>query len=177
MQHWESDSYLPLVDVFNVSLPVTHKTNRILLLGDSLIGVPSRYHDLVGKISDRIKERHYPLDNLIISYNGPFGTRVADWAHEGAQSRDTDSGFIPNLTAALTPPPDIVVYYGDSDCSDVDEDELSDEGVDHVRKQFNDDIRLLIERILATGAHLVLAGPGGMLEICSKYSSHIRVYT
>lgn len=151
--------------MFNVSLPVTHKTNRILLLGDSLIGVPSRYHDLVGKVSDRIKERHYPLDSLIISYNGPFGTRVADWAHEGAQSRDTDSGFIPNLTEALTPPPDIVVYYGDSDCSDVDEDDLSDEGVDHIRKQFNADIRLLIERILASGAHLVLAGPGGTFSI------------
>ena len=80
---------------------------------------------------------------------GEFGAKISDWLYRY------------NLTEALIPSPAIVIYYGDSDCSDVYENKMSEEEVVKTREQYNVNLRLLIERVLATDAYMVLAGPGG----------------
>ena len=70
-QHWERIDSVPDDQIFqgNIST-VTNKFNRILLLGDSLIAVPSEFHDLRAKMRGRIDIRGYPTSNLAISYRG-----------------------------------------------------------------------------------------------------------
>ena len=80
---------------------------------------------------------------------GEFGAKISDWL------------YTYNLTEALTPTPEIVIYYGDSDCSDVYENNMTEEEIIKIREQYNINLILLIERVLAIGAHMVLAGPGG----------------
>lgn len=89
------------------------------------------------------------MSYIICHMIGEFGAKISDWLHTY------------NLTEALTPAPAIVIYYGDSDCSDVYENIMTEEEVIKTREQYNVNLRLLIERVLATGAHMVLAGPGG----------------
>lgn len=70
-QHWERIDSVPEDQMFQGNITtITNKYNRILLLGDSLIAVPSEFHDLRAKMRGRVDIRGYPTFNLAISYRG-----------------------------------------------------------------------------------------------------------
>jgi lysophospholipase L1-like esterase len=118
---------------------------KIVFVGDSLVHRSARDHGLLDRIRKDLVRSH-PSRTFEIVEAGVNGDRIAD-----IRARlDHD---------VLDLRPDAVVLYWDSDVSDVDERTMTPDGVRQVRAAYEADLRAVIDRLVASGAHVVVSGP------------------
>jgi isoamyl acetate esterase len=122
-------------------LPVT----RIVFVGDSLVHRSASDYGMLDAVRDRLARR-FPSRAFEVLDAGVNGDRIADIR----QRLEED-------VVALRP--DAVVLYWDSDVSDVDESDMAPDDVHHLRAAYERDVVAVLERLVASGAYVVMSGP------------------
>lgn len=118
---------------------------RIVFVGDSLVHRSAADHLMLAAIGDDLARRH-PSRTFDIVDAGVNGNRVAD-------IRDRFDHDVASLQPAA------VVFFFDSDVSDVDDVRLPEPERQSVREAYERDLRDVLHRAMATGAHVLLSGP------------------
>jgi lysophospholipase L1-like esterase len=118
---------------------------RIVFVGDSLVHRSARDHGLLDRIREDLVRSH-PSRTFEVVEAGVNGDRIADI--RARLERDV-----------LDQRPHAVVLYWDSDVSDVDERKMTRDEVGKVRAAYEADLRVVIHRLVASGAHVVMSGP------------------
>jgi lysophospholipase L1-like esterase len=118
---------------------------RIVFVGDSLVHRSARDHDLLDRIREDLVRGH-PSRTFEVVEAGVNGDRIADI--RARLERDV-----------LDLRPHAVILYWDSDVSDVDERTMTRDEVRRVRAAYEADLRVVIGRLVASGAHVVMSGP------------------
>jgi lysophospholipase L1-like esterase len=118
---------------------------RIVFVGDSLVHRSAQDHGLLRQIREDLVRGH-PSRTFEIVEAGVNGDRIADI--RGRLQRDV-----------LDLRPHAVVLYWDSDVSDVDEHSMARDEVLKVRAAYEADLRAVVGRLVASGAHVLMSGP------------------
>ncbi len=118
---------------------------RIVFVGDSLVHRSAVDHGLLDRIREDIVRLH-PDHTFGIAEAGVNGDRIADI--RARLQREV-----------LELRPHAVVLYWDSDVSDVDERRMTRDEVRKIRAAYEADLRVVIGRLVASGAHVVMSGP------------------
>jgi lysophospholipase L1-like esterase len=126
-------------------LPGTPPTERIVLLGDSLVHRSSEDHGLLAGIREDLERRH-PDRRFELVDAGVDGNQIADI--RGRLERDV-----------LLRRPAAVVLYWDSDVSDVDESRMMPSQVRDRRAAYERDLVDVLQRLCSSGAHVIVSGP------------------
>jgi lysophospholipase L1-like esterase len=121
--------------------PVT----RIVFVGDSLVHRSAADHGMLDAVRDELAAG-FPSTSFEVVDAGSNGDRIADIL------RRIDEDVI-----ALHP--DAVVLYWDSDVSDVDEAAMKPHEVRRVRAAYEHDVQLVLQRLVASGAYVIMSGP------------------
>lgn len=114
---------------------------NVALIGDSLIHRPVDDYNLLGKIT-----------NLLPSYNLNFSV----YAQNGAKILDIKEK---QLFTALAQKPDAILLFWDSDCSDVDETNMTTDEKSLLRATYSANLDFVVRHIVASGAYFALGGP------------------
>ena len=131
-------------DVVKVTDDQGRPTIRIIMLGDSHTNRPIREFGLIDRIHSEL-QRRYPLLSFDIMNKGSNGNRIK-------QIRD-------RLAVDVFPfNPDVVVLYWDSDAEE-DETVLSPEELIRRRELYEVNVRLVLTRLMAHGATVIMSGP------------------
>ena len=118
------------------SLNITDLPLRIVLLGDSLINKPYQQHDLGGKIQKYLSQYPYALNITNCGFNG----------HMIASIREE-----PLTDCALPLKPHAVIVFWDSDCSNVQEYDMTDDEVTLLRSAYLGNVAALVSTLVDTG--------------------------
>jgi lysophospholipase L1-like esterase len=118
---------------------------RIVFVGDSLVHSSARDHHLLDRIHEELVRLH-PERTFDIVEAGVNGDRIADI--RARLDRDV-----------LDLRPHAVVLYWDSDVSDVDERSMTRDEVRQIRAAYDDNVRAVIGRLVASGAYVIMSGP------------------
>lgn len=125
----------------------------VLLLGDSLIINAETDSQGVYSLDQALHQAEvFPKSYVVSAW---WGDRVADL--------NARAGGILAITR-----PRAVVLLWDSDASDVDEVSMSPVQIVALRAAYMRNLRELIDKIRAAGAHVVVTGPGVMLDVPEK---------
>jgi hypothetical protein len=125
----------------------SNKTYKVVLLGDSLIGKPFE---------------RFQLDQKIKAYLPRYNLDIIRCAENGARIAGIRDIIMPEC--ALPATPDAVILFWDSDCSDVNEDEMDSEGVKDTRAAYYSGVVATINQLTQTGAFVAIASPGVLGE-------------
>jgi lysophospholipase L1-like esterase len=125
--------------------PAGALVTRIVFVGDSLVHRSASDHGLLDAVRDGLAAR-FPGNSLEVVDAGNNGDRIADIL----QRLDED---------VLVLNPDAVVLYWDSDVSDVDESVMTPGEIREVRAAYERDVRTVLQRLVASGAHVIVSGP------------------
>lgn len=121
---------------------------HLCLLGDSLINKPFHHFDLAGRINSHLT---YPMN---ITNYGVNGNEIHDIAAR-TKTALADSGN----------PPDALILFWDSDCSNVAEFRQSDEQIAQTRAWYVANLTWVINTTLSSGVkYMAVAGPGFLKE-------------
>ena len=138
-------------DVVKVTDDQGRPTIRIVFVGDSLINRSQKYFQMLDRISEELHRRH-PLLSFQLFNEGIDGDRIK-WIRDRL-----DKDVFPHR-------PDAVVVLWDSDVSDVDEGVLSAEELKALREAYTENLRVVLKRLLTSGAAVILSGPGLLGEL------------
>lgn len=114
---------------------------NVALIGDSLISRAYRDFDLTGKV-----------EALLPDYKLTF----SNYAFSGARILDVKTS---QIDQALETNPDIVLLFWDSDCSDVNERNMTLLQTHELRKSYTSNLEYVIKAVLNTGAYIAVGGP------------------
>lgn len=115
---------------------------NVVLIGDSLIGRASRDYGLLEKIQANLQGK----DVSLYGY-GPNGAMIADIKN-----------YLDQVLEDLKP--DAVILFWDSDCSDVEEKDMTAEQIVHLRGNYTANLIHVVKTIKRSGAFFAaLAGP------------------
>jgi hypothetical protein len=128
-----------------IDFPYVENPIRIVLLGDSLVNKPFWMFDLGGKIADMLPSYTYQIYN-----QAQDGRTISRIRHE-------------LLPAVLARKPHALLMLWDTDCSDVDESDMSAEEVAGVRAAFVSDLRYVINATLSAGTMYMAVGSPSLL--------------
>jgi lysophospholipase L1-like esterase len=128
-----------------VITPAGAPVTRIVFVGDSLVHRSASDHGLLDAVRDGLAAR-FPGRSFEVVDAGNNGDRIADIL----QRLDED---------VLVLNPDAVVLYWDSDVSDVDESAMKPGQIQQVRAAYERDVRTVLQRLLSSGAHVIVSGP------------------
>jgi lysophospholipase L1-like esterase len=127
------------------SAPVHGAVTRIVFVGDSLVHRASSDYGMLDTIRDGLTTL-FPYGSFEIVDAGNNGDRITDIL----KRLDVD---------VLALRPDAVVLYWDSDVSDVDESRITPEERKRVRAAYERDVSTVLQRLVSSGAHVVMSGP------------------
>jgi len=125
--------------------PAGAPVTRIVFVGDSLVHRSAADHGLLDAIRDELAAG-FPARAFDLVDAGSNGDRIA----EIRERLDED---------VLALHPDAVVLYWDSDVSDVDEAGMPPGEVRRVRAAYEDSVREVLQRLVSSGAHVIVSGP------------------
>ena len=117
----------------------------MVFVGDSLVHRSAEDHGLLDRVRTELVRRH-PGRAFELVDRGVNGNRIAD-------IRDRLDQDVLDLH------PHAVVLYWDSDVSDVDESSMAPGEVRTLREAYESDLREVLRRLVASGAHVVVSGP------------------
>lgn len=110
------------------------------LLGDSLINRPCKFFNLRGRL------------NSLVGMN----MNIANFGHDG----DTISEIAARLPTAIAGPPDALILFWDSDCSDINEYAMSPQRKELNRFYYQSNLTYVINTTLSAGVKfMAIAGP------------------
>lgn len=118
---------------------------RIVFVGDSLVHRSASDYGMLEAIRGDLAVHHPSLPVDVVDA-GVNGDRIADIRRR----LDAD---------VLGLHPDAVVLYWDSDVSDVDEVRMKPDEVRTLRAAYEADLQTVLERLAASGAHVIMSGP------------------
>jgi hypothetical protein len=122
------------------SLNITDNTLRIVLLGDSLINKPYEQHDLGGKIQAYLSQYPYTLEITNCGFNGHTIRAI---------------GETPLTDCALPLNPHAVILFWDSDCSNVQEYDMTDSQVTILRSYYKSNVTSVVDTLVQTGTYSI----------------------
>lgn len=146
-----------------LSYEVVLKNNgAVILLGDSLVDVPSERFDLMGKLR---RHHNYSLGytncgiggNSISKIRARIGPLLSNIRKVTGVSNATASIGISAPTNKNSSV--FVILFWQTDASDISEVGMSTAQVASLRDAYKTDLRMVIQHILAAGAYMAIAGP------------------
>lgn len=126
-------------------VPAAPSVVRVVFVGDSLVHRSAEDHGMLDAVAKELARRHPALQFELVDA-GVNGDTIAD-----IQARLAED------VIALKPA--AVVLYWDSDVSDVDESRLSEAAVSARRSDYQRTLADVLQRLVATGAHVIVSGP------------------
>lgn len=125
-------------------------TNNVVLLGDGLFSNAIRDFNLIGMIN-----RNFPESKLDFRSYASGASRISDIRNQ-------------QLRPAISTMPDIIIMLWNSDCSDIDESQMSTEEVRALRQAYSVDLKYVIKTIKDAGAFLIMGGKPTNTYLCRR---------
>jgi hypothetical protein len=129
--------YYPNVPAnFNSSIIVSNQTIRIVLLGDSLINRPYKFHNLAGKMRNFLSQYDYTFEIFNCGFDGSFMANT---------KLSTLGG------CALPRNPHVVIVFTDADCSNTPEYSFNVAEVTRLRNNYMSNLKSVLTTLKKRG--------------------------